>query len=68
MKPTLLIITLALASAAGGAFAAPMAGDHDGGSMAAPSQSDASQGASWVVQNEVEKARLERQGFPQYSN
>ena len=68
MKPILLTIALVLASAAGGAIAAPMAGENDGGAMAAPDRNDPARGASWVVQNELEKARLEREGFPQYSN
>jgi len=68
MKPTLLILAFALAAAASGAFAAPMASDSDNGSMAARAQNDTSNGLSWVLQSEAEKAKLEREGFPQYSN
>ena len=68
MKPTLLMIALVLTTAAGGAIAAPMAGDQAGGAMATSDRTDSARGASWVVQNEIEKARLQREGFPQYSN
>ena len=67
MKPILLTLALTLATATSGVFAAPIATDGDNGSTTGVAPSDASRGLTWVQQIEAEKARLDREGFPQYN-
>jgi hypothetical protein len=57
-----MILALILAATTTGVFAAPMAADSDNG------QTTASQAGTFQQQNEAEKVRLDRAGFPQYTN
>lgn len=63
MKPSQLILFLALAAGTAVAIAAPSTASPETMSVFATAS-----GTSIVVQNEAEKHRLEAQGFPQYDN
>ena len=65
MKATRLILVLALSTGAGVAFTVPAAA-ADAAATASPYRTYA--GAEIVVHNEMEKHRLEAQGFPQYTD
>lgn len=65
MKVATLALALALATNAAGVLAAPTM--HEGSMTATPTR-DWSQAGTFEQQNEAEKARLDRAGFPQYTN
>jgi len=64
MKAARLIFVLALTAGTTAAFTVPAAAAES----SKPTSASTYSGANIVMQNEVEKHRLESQGFPQYTD
>jgi hypothetical protein len=68
MKAITLILALALAATAVGASAAPPTPYRDGGSMSPDTKREWYRAGTYGGQDEAQKAKLDRQGFPQYND
>jgi len=67
MRATRLIFAMALATSSLGALAAPAAGAEDG-YMNSAAQREWFQAGTFELQNEAQAAKLESEGFPQYTD
>jgi hypothetical protein len=67
-KAITLILALALAATAVGASAAPPTPYRDGGSVSPDTKHEWYRAGMYGGQDEAQKAKLDRQGFPQYND
>ena len=67
MKVSPVILAIALATSSLGALAAPVA-DAEDAYMASANQHEWFQAGTFELQNEAQAAKLESEGFPQYTD